>query len=499
MTPPKGSRVDLDRSVRTFRDGTVLVGGHPGRVITLSPEGASALRSLLTDGTGTTATARLADRLVTSGMAHPRPADAPTRTAERSLTVVVPVHDRSDLLDRCLQSLGSAAPVVVVDDASHDPAAVAEVCRRHRARLLVRSSNGGPATARNDALATIDTELVAFVDSDCTVTEGWLERLAWLFDDPDIAAVAPRVRPQPSGPTLGRSALARFSGARSPLDLGPVPSEVGPDRLVRYVPSAALVVRRSALGEGFDAGLRVGEDVDLVWRLVAEGWRVRFQPDVEVFHREPTSWKGWLARRYRYGTSAGALSSRHPGRLAPVELRPWPTAAAIAASDRTASDRRGDGGCVDHRPGTECPPPRHSSLADHSLECGQRRMDGGRHGKSPHRPGRTGTRLDRPARTTGGNSGRRPPDHPAGHRVAAAPPPARSDPLVVGVGCRRRFLWGRSVGGMLSHRFLRSDDPDDPHPRRDRGGATGDTGCERNGVTMRESESAKQLAGPPAR
>jgi len=331
MTTPMGLRVDLDRSVRTFRDGTVLVGGHPGRVITLSPEGASTLRSLLTDGTASAAEGRLADRLITSGMAHPRPTGQKTSAVERSLTVVVPVHDRSDLLDRCLESLGSTAPVVVVDDGSHHPAAVAEVCRRHRARLIVRTTNGGPASARNDALATIDTELVAFVDSDCTVTEGWFGRLAWLFDDPGIAAVAPRVRPRPSERTLGRSTLARFSDGRSPLDLGPDPSEVGPDRLVRYVPSASLVVRRSVLGEGFDAGLRVGEDVDLVWRLVAEGWRVRFEPSVVVFHQEPTSWKGWFSRRYRYGTSAGALSKRHPGRLAPVELRPWPTAAAVAA------------------------------------------------------------------------------------------------------------------------------------------------------------------------
>ena len=328
---PQGFRVDLDRSVRTFRDGTVLVGGHPGRVITLNPAGASTLHSLLTDGNRSAAAAQLAARLVTSGMAHPRPSGETGSAAERSLTVVVPVRDRSEQLDRCLESLGSAAPVVVVDDGSRRPAAVAEVCRRHRARLIVRAGNGGPARARNDALATIDTELVAFVDSDCTVTDGWLGGLAWLFDDPGIAAVAPRVRPRPSGPTSGHPTLARFADGRSPLDLGPHPSEVGPDRLVRYVPSASLVVRRSALGQGFDVGLRVGEDVDLVWRLVAEGWRIRFEPSVEVFHREPTSWKGWLARRYRYGTSAGALARRHPGRLAPVELRPWPTAAAIAA------------------------------------------------------------------------------------------------------------------------------------------------------------------------
>ena len=44
-----------------------------------------------------------------------------------------------------------------------------------------------------------------------------------------------------------------------------------------------------------------------------------------------------LARRFRYGTSAGVLSNRHPGRLAPVELRPWP---ALAAAAMLAGRRR---------------------------------------------------------------------------------------------------------------------------------------------------------------
>jgi hypothetical protein len=112
--------------------------------------------------------------------------------------------------------------------------------------------------------------------------------------------------------------------------MGPDPSEVGPDRPVRYVPAAALVVRRAALAAGFDPDLRVGEDVDLVWRLLDAGWRVRYEPSAVVWHREPSSWPALLARRYQYGTSAGPLARRHPGRLAPVRLRPWPTAAVAA-------------------------------------------------------------------------------------------------------------------------------------------------------------------------
>jgi mycofactocin system glycosyltransferase len=338
---PVGPQLVLDPSVRTFRHGTVLTGGNPGRLITLSPSGVRSLDRLFGAGPSSPAEAELGRRLVDAGMAHPAPPGSRARRpAEGTVTVVVPVRDRAESLDRCLGSLGGDAPVVVVDDGSTDPGAVAEVCTRHGARLIVRAANGGPAAARNDAIATLHCELVAFVDSDCTVPEGWLGDLVWMFEDPDVGAVAPRIRPDPPPVGTPGSVLTRYSDRRSALDLGQQPSEVGPERTVRYLPTAALVVRGSALAEGFDTDLRVGEDVDLVWRLLDDGWRIRYEPSVVVCHHEPTSWAGLLVRRFHYGTSAGPLARRHPGRLAPVDLRPGPTsvvAALLARRPRAAA------------------------------------------------------------------------------------------------------------------------------------------------------------------
>jgi mycofactocin glycosyltransferase len=120
--------------------------------------------------------------------------------------------------------------------------------------------------------------------------------------------------------------------------MGPTPAAVAPGARVAYVPSAALIVRRAALG-GFDETLRYGEDVDLVWRLHDRGWRVRYDPRVVVAHARPARRSAWtarrfdaaldgdlLARRFRYGTSAAPLAQRHPGRLAPFVLAPVPAA-----------------------------------------------------------------------------------------------------------------------------------------------------------------------------
>jgi mycofactocin system glycosyltransferase len=91
------------------------------------------------------------------------------------------------------------------------------------------------------------------------------------------------------------------------------------------VPAAALVVRVEALHQvgGFDPGLRVGEDVDLVWRLDEAGWRCRYEPASVVEHRPRPDLGAWARQRMAYGRSAGELSRRHPGALAPASVSGW--------------------------------------------------------------------------------------------------------------------------------------------------------------------------------
>lgn len=320
--------IALDRGTRRYDDGRVLVGGHPRRVLRLSAPGAAAVDALQA-GEATTAVIRaLGRQLIDAGLAHPEP-ERPIVTP--GVTVVIPVRDRAVELDRCLSALdprgargGGRAAVLVVDDGSDDPGALVAVCARHGASLLRRPTSGGPAVARNAALEWVDSELVAFLDSDCVAPAGWVDALTGYFEDPRVAAVAPRVRS-----LVGRGFVGRYAAARSPLDMGEQPCAVTPGNVVSYVPTAALVVRREALGEGFDPGLRYGEDVDLVWRLCDEGWRVRYAPEVEVDHEDPADWRTLVRRRVAYGSSAGPLAARHGARLAPVVLQPAPTAIAV--------------------------------------------------------------------------------------------------------------------------------------------------------------------------
>jgi mycofactocin system glycosyltransferase len=324
VTPfPPDTPLVLDRTVRLGRAGRVLFGGDPVRVLRISAAGARALAQLLVSGAGASvATNRLARTLIDGGLAHPAPAAA----TALGTTVVVPVRDRAQELAACLATAGAQA--LVIDDGSREPAAIATVCRQYGARLIRHTVPAGPGAARNTALAHTDAAFVAFLDSDCVPGPGWLETLAGHFADPLVAAVAPRVRTVPP-PAAGP--IARFAAARSPLDMGPHPARVIPGGRVPYIPSAALVVRRAALGEGFDPALRYGEDVDLVWRLHDAGWHVRYEPAASVGHLEPADWRALITRRFRYGTSAAPLAARHPRRLAPLTMNPGSAAAVCLA------------------------------------------------------------------------------------------------------------------------------------------------------------------------
>jgi len=149
--------------------------------------------------------------------------------------------------------------------------------------------------------------------------------------------VAPRIIAA-AGPEAP-AGLAAYEAVSSPLDLGRREAIVRPRSPVAYVPTAALVVRRTALEalDGFDESLTVGEDVDFVWRLVAAGWTVRYEPRATVRHPVRPRWSAWLAQRYRYGTSAAALARRHGTAVAPLVVSPWTAAAwGLVAAGRPA-------------------------------------------------------------------------------------------------------------------------------------------------------------------
>ncbi len=311
---PDGFAVQVDRRVRVLGDGSALLGGSPTRLLRLAP----AARGLLCDGrlkVRDEVSAELARILLDATVAHPRPPSGPSH---RDVTVVIPVRNNASGLRRLVTSLRGLR-VIVVDDGSACPVESDDFVGAHcDIEVLHHPHSKGPAAARNTGLAACTTDFVAFLDSDVTPRRGWLESLLGHFCDPTVALVAPRI----VSLVEGENPVARYEALHSSLDLGQREAPVLPHSTVSYVPSAAIVCRSSAIRDvgGFDETMHSGEDVDLCWRLIEAGARLRYEPIALVAHDHRTQLRDWIARKAFYGGSAAPLAVRHPDKTAPLVI-----------------------------------------------------------------------------------------------------------------------------------------------------------------------------------
>lgn len=306
-----GAFIRLDPSTK-FHGDLLMSGGSPWRLMRLSGSSsrlANAWREGALVGPGEGGFART---LVVAGFARvefdPR--------APVDVDVVIPVRNDATGLRNLLAQLRDFN-VVVVDDGSENAQEISSCVVNDRHRLLQHESPRGPAAARNTGLRATRAPFVCFIDVDVQLASPGeaLSVLRGRLEDPMTAATAPRVRGA-SGP----GARNRFESHFGALDLGTQSGVVRAHSRVAYVPSACLMVRREAIGDGFDESLMTGEDVDLVWRLGDAGWLVDYCAEAEVTHPARSSWSSWWRQRVGYGASAAALKRRHPDKLETVRV-----------------------------------------------------------------------------------------------------------------------------------------------------------------------------------
>lgn len=195
-------------------------------------------------------------------------------SAERpyGIAVVIPCYNGARHLDAAitsaLQQSYPVSTVIVADDGSSDESvAIAESYRErgYPVECLKLARNGGPATARNAAIAHVREPLVAFLDADDEWASDHCESLVRLLakhPDADLAFACTRS----TDPLTPDSAL-------------PIPAGQPMEMLEHllddsFIPQSAVIARRAsvvAVG-GYSDGLRYGEDYDL-WLRMAHGRR----------------------------------------------------------------------------------------------------------------------------------------------------------------------------------------------------------------------------------
>lgn len=113
------------------------------------------------------------------------------------LSIVIPSHNRPDLLHLCLQSVTFHAPkgteIIVVDDASADGCVGAAAQRFAGVRVLRLERRGGFCVAANIGIRAARSAVVELLNDDTEVSPGWADAALAHFADASIGAVAPLV------------------------------------------------------------------------------------------------------------------------------------------------------------------------------------------------------------------------------------------------------------------------------------------------------------------
>lgn len=189
-----------------------------------------------------------------------------------AISVIVPVHNRADVLPRAITSvLGQDwhdFELIIVDDGSNDEsAAVAGSFADDRIRLIRLDRNRGSSLAKNEGIRAARSPLVAFLDSDDRYLRTKLARVTEAFDcRPGLDLLVDsfiKVRP----PGRGRTEVVRRNPVITEAEL--FRTALFTRQLWKATP--AITVRRDiALRAGlFDESLRRLQDFDFLIRASA--------------------------------------------------------------------------------------------------------------------------------------------------------------------------------------------------------------------------------------
>src|SRR5262249_23504171 len=128
---------------------------------------------------------------------EPRSEFSALSTQHSALSVVIPSHNRTDLLRLCLASVARFAPpgteVIVVDDGSPNAIVSQTAAEFAGVKVIRRRKSGGFCAAANAGITAAGGAVVELLNDDAEVTAGWAEAALRWFADDRIAAVAPLV------------------------------------------------------------------------------------------------------------------------------------------------------------------------------------------------------------------------------------------------------------------------------------------------------------------
>jgi GT2 family glycosyltransferase len=211
------------------------------------------------------------------------------------LGVVVVHYGAPETTRRCLRSIVDDRSTVrrnimVVDNSAGTPDSLARADLPPGVSTLAAQDNPGYGASANRGVDALRRRMDSsrgwvVLNHDVTLSPGFLDAAFAALDGSVGAAGGPIRLDRPDGPLW--YAGGRFRRLTGTVVQSRSPADADRPRDVGFVPGTAIAVSRRAWDEvgGFDPGFFLyHEDLDLCLRLRRAGWRLRFEPGMEVVH-----------------------------------------------------------------------------------------------------------------------------------------------------------------------------------------------------------------------
>lgn len=216
-----------------------------------------------------------------------------------SVSIIVPAYNEERNIGGTIRALkrldypANLKEIIVVDDGSTD--STCRIAKGFKGIRVLRQKNRGKGSALNLGLKHARGDIVGCVDADTSPMHDALRKAVPFFSDESVAGVTGAIIVRNAAGLLGKLQWLEYVmivWARKLFEF---------IESVYVTPGPFSLYRKDVLRKlgGFDEHIMT-EDIEIAWRLLGRGYRIRMAKDARVLTRVPENAADWWMQRLRW-------------------------------------------------------------------------------------------------------------------------------------------------------------------------------------------------------